>query len=197
MKELKEDQAHFSQTNWEIATTIVGTHYLLGLSSGDMDIEQMRREIIQDVYFAHLLDIRQERINTGLCDEKEMEMHNTMGHNIIIMQLMNDYTAYIDKHQHGVDSILKLDLPLHEKGVEELVENMSFPSEEDNQLAITVYSEFNLIAHDILNNKEVLKIIIKIYKILSSDAIMDKKHLSIYKTLVELKYVDTKKFSWG
>jgi hypothetical protein len=190
MKEANEKQMNFSRTNWEIATTIVGAQLLMGIDAGEMNLEQVQKEIIQDVFFSNLLDSIHEKIDSEVCDEEDIEVYKSIGLNTIVIQAMLDYTSIIQDSPIELESIHEIDLPLDEKGVDDFVAKMSFSSEEEKQISALFYSETNSMAHELINNESVMKIIVAIYNLLNSDIEMKQKHLLIHKTLVELKFIN-------
>ncbi|MBP6091616.1 MAG: hypothetical protein KA521_10210, partial [Crocinitomicaceae bacterium] len=130
MKEANEKQMNFSRTNWEIATTIVGAQLLMGIDAGEMNLEQVQKEIIQDVFFSNLLNSIHEKIDSDVCDEEDIEVYKSIGLNTIVIQAMVDDTSIIQDSPLELESIHELDLPLDEKGVDDFVAKTSFSSEE-------------------------------------------------------------------
>lgn len=190
MMEVKEKQKNFSKKNWEISTTIVGAQLLLDFNPGELNLEKVKKEIIQGVFFSNLIDAGQKRVDSGECDEEEIEVHKSIAAKTIIIQFMLNYTSIIYESPLELELIPKLDLPLDEKDIQEFVDSMTFSSEENKQLVTSLYSQYNSVAHEIMNNEDLMKVIVAVYKLLSSDLKMKKKHLLIHKALVELKFLN-------
>lgn len=180
----------FSITNWEIATTIVGAQLLLDIDPGEMNLEKVQKEIIEDVFFSKLLKIGQEKINSGDCDEEEIEVYKSIAMNTVVIKFMLEYTSFVQDSSLSLESISQLDLPFDENGANDYIAYLTFASEEEKQIAHSLYSNSSSIAHEIMNNEEVMNIIVTIYNLLISDIEMKKKHLLVHKTLVELKFIN-------
>ncbi|MEN9973921.1 MAG: hypothetical protein RIS20_2268 [Bacteroidota bacterium] len=190
MKSKIKTKKDFSITNWEIATTIVGAQLLLDIDPGEMNLEKVQKEIIEDVFFSKLLNIGQERVNSGDCDEEEIEVYKSIALNTVVIKFMLEYTSVVKDSHLNLESISQLDLLFDENGANDYIANLTFSTEEEKQIAHSFYSNSSSIAHEIMNNEEVMNIIVTIYKLLISDVEMKKKHLLVHKTLVELKFIN-------
>jgi hypothetical protein len=190
MKSKIKTKRNFSITNWEIATTIVGAQLLLDIDPGEMNLEKVQKEIIEDVFFSNLLNEGKERVNSGDCDEEEIEVYKSIALNTLVIQFMLEYTSVVQDSPLSLQSISQLDLPFDENGANDYIANLTFASDEEKQIAYSFYSNSCSVAHEIMNNEEVMNIIVTIYKLLISDIEMKKKHLMVHKTLVELKFIN-------
>lgn len=197
MKTENKTKKDFSRTNWEISTTIVGAHLLMGISPGVLDLEIIQKEIIEDVFFENLIRIGDDRINNGLSSHEENEIYKAVCFNTVVIHSMADYSSFIEKYNPNLEAILKIDIPLYKDGLIDFLEDTHFENQEDMEIAAMNYTITNSIAHEILNNKDVLKIILEVYELLSSKFEMKKKHLGIHKVLGNLINIDRKKFSWS
>ncbi|MBL1232551.1 MAG: hypothetical protein P1U44_03360 [Vicingaceae bacterium] len=186
MRELKEKQTSFSETNWEIATSIVGAILLMEINPSELNYKKFQREIIEDVFFINLLEQGHDKVKSGTCTPDEEEFYNGLAYSITIIQLMNRYTDYIVTNKIDITNMPELDDPMNEEELESIVGSDSA----NREASLLGLSTANNLAKDLMNNKDINDIIVRVHNVLCSKDSQKKKELNMIKILVEIRFVD-------
>tara|TARA_R110001592_G_scaffold88299_9_gene260060 strand:+ start:766 stop:1344 length:579 start_codon:yes stop_codon:yes gene_type:complete len=186
MSKLQEEQTNFSETNWEIATTIVGAIVLMDINPSELNYKKLQREIIEDVFFINMLEKGVDKMKSGTCSQEEEELYKSIAYSITIIQFINMYTDYIIENSIDINNIPELEEPLSKEELESIVKvNLV-----DGEASLLALSAANNIAKDFMNNKDIKDKIVRVHNVLCSKDSQNSKELKMMKILVEIKFID-------